>query len=155
MITLVRRTRGHQLNSLFSLFFWGHDPITHVRRARYLTAVGESSVSVSVCLSVCLFVDRCTDLTPLHSCTVAPSFQTCHAHSTTFPTHSRWLKRATKQICICHGSGASVIDATSGNARGTPGQAQHCGSSSSSCSFRGNSRQTWSLQQPLQYFSSS
>ena len=45
-------------------------------------------------------VDRCTALTPLHSCTVASFSQPCHAHLTTFPTHSRWLKRAIKQTCI-------------------------------------------------------
>ena len=33
--------------------FWGHDPITHVRRARYLTVhVGEPSLSVSLSLSL-------------------------------------------------------------------------------------------------------
>ena len=54
-------------------------------------------VSVSFFLSVSLVVvDRCTDLTPLHSCTVASFSQPCHAHLATFPTHSRWLKACHK-----------------------------------------------------------
>ena len=53
-----------------------------------------------VCVCLCVCVDRCTDLTPLHSCTFASFSQRCHAHLTTFPTHSRWLKRATKPTCI-------------------------------------------------------
>ena len=36
------------------VFFWGHDPVTHVRRARYLTVVGDPSLSVSVSVSVIL-----------------------------------------------------------------------------------------------------
>ena len=59
-----------------------------------------SSASLSLFHSFSLSVDRCTDLTPLHSCTVASFSQPCHAHLTTFPTHSRWLKRATKQTYI-------------------------------------------------------
>ena len=59
-----------------------------------------TAACVCLCTSLCRSVDRCTDLTPLHSCTVASFSQPCHAHLTTFPTHSRWLKRATKQTCI-------------------------------------------------------
>ena len=36
-------------------FFWGHDPLTHVRRARYLAVyVGDPSLSVSFSLSLIL-----------------------------------------------------------------------------------------------------
>ena len=39
-----------------------------------------------------------------HSCTVHTSLQT---HVTEAPMHSRWLKVATKQSCICHKSNCS------------------------------------------------
>ena len=43
---------------------------------------------------------------PLHMC--FPLSQTCCVHSITLPTHSRWLKVATKQTSIWHGSGALI-----------------------------------------------
>ena len=47
---LANRARKQKLNRAF---FWGHDPVTHVRRARYLTVhVGGPSLSVSLSLSL-------------------------------------------------------------------------------------------------------
>ena len=47
---LAIRARKQKLNRVF---FWGHDPVSHVRRVRYLTVhVGDPSPSVSIVILI-------------------------------------------------------------------------------------------------------
>ena len=56
-----------------------------------------SSLSLSLSYSLSYSVKSCTDLSPLHLCTLASVVpQTCRAQLITLPTHSRWLKSCLK-----------------------------------------------------------
>ena len=83
-----------------------------------------------LCFWSCGTAHRLDTVALLHTC--FPRFQTCHVRLTIFPGS----RCARKQSCICHGSGASVSDVTSGISREPRCQARHCGSSSNSSSSR-------------------
>ena len=62
-----------------------------------------------VCVCQCWVAQRFDTVTFLHM--LFPLSQSCGVHLITLLRHSRWLKVATTQSCICHGCGArfSVI----------------------------------------------
>ena len=78
------------------------------------TSRGTQFTRVGVRLSVSLSENLCAHFT-LTQCT--PDFRTCSQKHHTIRVDSSY---ATKQGCICHGSGASLSDATAGNARKSP-----------------------------------
>ena len=55
--------------------------------------------------------------TPLYTSLLHSTYLVYKPLVTDAPRHSRWLKFATRQSCICHGSSASLSDVTGGNGR--------------------------------------